>query len=130
MTEKANYLESQTRRNNLVVDGIPKTQNESLKETKDMCVINKKLHLDSSQMLIERVHRTENPTGYSGKRPRPIMVKFLRYKDKMDVLGKAKKLKGTKIYVNEDYTEAVMQKRRELIRAIKAARERADIAYI
>ena len=104
MTEKANYLESQTRRNNLVVDGIPEAQNESWKETEDkvMCVINEKLHLDSSQMMIERVHRTGNPTGYSGKRPRPIMIKFLRYKDKMAVLGKAKKLKGTNIYVNED----------------------------
>ena len=132
MTEKANYLESQTRRNNLVVDGIPEAQNESWKETEDkvMCVINEKLHLDSSQMMIERVHRTGNPTGYSGKRPRPIMIKFLRYKDKMAVLGKAKKPKGTNIYVNEDYTESVRQKRRELIPVMKAARERGDIAYI
>ena len=81
-------------------------------------------------MVIERAHRTGNPSGYSGKRPRPIMIKFLRYKDKMDVLGKAKDLKGTKIYVNEDYTEAVRLKRKELIPAMKAARERGDIAYI
>ena len=132
MTEKGNYLEGQTRRNNLVVDGIPEAQNESWKETEDKvrCVINEKLHLDSSQMVIERAHRTGNPTGYSGKRPRPIMIKFLRNKDKMAVLGKAKDLKGTNIYVNEDYTEAVRQKRRELIPAMKAARERGDIAYI
>ena len=41
------------------------------------------------------------------------MIKFLRYKDKMAVLGKD--LKGTNSYVNEDYTEAVRQKRKELI---------------
>ena len=71
MTEKADYLEGQTRRNNLVVDAIPETQNESWKETEDKvrCVINQKLHLDSSQMVIERTHRTDNPSGYSGKRP-------------------------------------------------------------
>ena len=33
MTEKANYLEGQTRKNNLVVNGIPEAQNESWKET-------------------------------------------------------------------------------------------------
>ncbi|KAJ8016243.1 hypothetical protein DPEC_G00005180 [Dallia pectoralis] len=132
MTEKADYLEGQTRRNNLVVDGIPEAQNESWKETEDKVryVINEKLHLDSSQMVIERAHRTGNPSGYSGKRPRPITVKFLRYKDKMAVLRKTKDLKGTNIYVNEDYTEAVRQKRKELIPAMKAARERSDIAYI
>lgn len=132
MTEKADYLEGQTRMNNLVMDGIPETQNESSKETEDKVrrVINERLHLDSSQMVIERAHRTGNPSLYSGKRPRPIVIKFLRYKDKMAVLGKAKDLKGTNIYVNEDYTEAVRQKRKELFPAMKAARERGDIAYI
>ena len=81
-------------------------------------------------MEIERAHRSGNPSGYSGKRPRPIVIKFLRHKDKMAVLGKAKELKGTSIYMNEDYSEGVKQKRRELIPAMKAARERGDIAYI
>jgi len=51
-------------------------------------------------------------------------------KKKMAVLGKAKDLKCTNIYVNEDYAEALRQKHRELISAMKAARERGDIAYI
>ncbi|KAJ8377991.1 hypothetical protein AAFF_G00249280 [Aldrovandia affinis] len=132
MTEKADYLEGQTKRNNVVVDGIPETQNESWKETEDKVrfVITEKLHLDNSQMVIEHAHRTGNPSGYSGKRPRTIVIKFLRYKDKMAVLSKAKDLKGTNIYVNDDYTEAVKQKRRELIPAMKTAREWGDIAYI
>ncbi|GAA6090911.1 protein unc-13 homolog C-like [Tachysurus ichikawai] len=112
MTEKADYLDGQTRRNNLVVDGIPEAQNESWKETED------------------KVSTTGNPSGYSGKRSRTIMIKFLRYKDKMAVLGKTKDLKGTNIYVNEDYTEAIRQKHKELIPDMKAARERGDIAYI
>lgn len=62
MTEKVDYLEGQTRMNNFVMDGIPETQNESWKETeyKVRCVINERLHLDSSQMVIERAHRTGN----------------------------------------------------------------------
>ena len=35
ITDKADYLEGQSKRNNVVVDGIPETQNESWKETED-----------------------------------------------------------------------------------------------
>ncbi|KAL7372326.1 hypothetical protein ABVT39_014222 [Epinephelus coioides] len=42
----------------------------------------------------------------------------------------AKKLKGTGIYINEDFSEAVRQKRKELLPAMRAARERGDIAYL
>ena len=60
-------------------------------------------------------------------RPRPIVVKF---KDKVAVLERAKNLRGTYIFLNEDYPEAVRQKRKELIPAMKAARVHADIACI
>ena len=55
MTEKVDYLEGQTRKNNLVVDGIAEIHNENCKETEDKVrsVINEKLHLDSTQMVIE-----------------------------------------------------------------------------
>lgn len=89
-----------------------------------------RFHLESIQMVVEHAHRTGNPSLYSGKTPRPILIKFLRYKDKMAVLGKAKDLKGTNIYVNEDVTEAVRQKHKEPFPAMKAARERGSIAYI
>ncbi len=83
ITDKADYLEGQSKKNNVVVDGIPETQNESWKETEDKVrsVITEKLHLDCSRMEIERAHRTGNPSGYSGKRPRPAVIKFLRHKD-------------------------------------------------
>ena len=60
----------------------------------------------------------------------PIVVKFLRFKDKVAVLERTKNLRGTYIFLNEDYPEAVRQKRKELIPAMKAARARENIAYI
>ena len=63
-------------------------------------------------------------------RPRPIVVRFLRFKDKKAVLERAKNLRGKYIFLNKDYPEAVVQKRKEPIPAMKAARERRDIAYI
>ena len=58
------------------------------------------------------------------------MVRFLRLKDKLAVLDKAKILKGSDIFINEDFPEAVRQRRKELLSAIRVARERGDIAYL
>ncbi|CAH1266657.1 Hypp3480 [Branchiostoma lanceolatum] len=40
---------------------------------------------------------------------------------------RAKYLKGSNIYINEDFSEKVRQKRKELIQKMKEARERGDI---
>jgi hypothetical protein len=52
--------------------------------------------------------------------------KFLRFKDKMAVLERAKYLRGTKIFINEEFSEAVRQSWKELIPAMKAAYIRYD----
>jgi hypothetical protein len=58
-----------------------------------------------------------------------FLVKFLRFKDKV-VLERAKNLRGTYIFFNKDYPDAVCQNRKKLIPAMNAARARGDIAYI
>lgn len=46
------------------------------------------------------------------------------------VLQRAKNLKGTNVFINEDFTDVVQQKKKELLPAIKAARERGDVAFL
>lgn len=58
------------------------------------------------------------------------MVKFLMLKDRDRVLGNAKKLKGSNIFINEDYPDSVWQRRKELLPKMKAAIERGDIAFL
>ena len=66
--------------------------------------------------------RWSTPTGLENPPPaQVIVVKFLRFKDKVAVLGRAKNLRGMYIFLNEDYPEAVCQKRKELIPAMIAA---------
>lgn len=76
---------------------------------------------------MKRAHRTGKPRG---DKPRPIVVKFLRFKDKSDILQKTKSLKGTDIYINEDYTDAVRRKRQELMPKLREARQRGDTAFL
>ena len=41
-------------------------------------------------------------------------MKFLRFKDKLAVLEKAKCLKGSFVFINEDFSDAVRQRRNVL----------------
>ncbi|CDQ58933.1 unnamed protein product [Oncorhynchus mykiss] len=47
-------------------------------------------------------HSSGKPVTSLGDRPRLIVVKFLRFKDMMAVLKRAKNLRGTNIFLNED----------------------------
>lgn len=61
---------------------------------------------------------------------RPVVVEFLRYEDKVAALQNARRLKETNIFISEDFTEAVGQKRRDLMPVMRAARETGDIAHL
>lgn len=124
---KLDYLDSQFRKNNILIDGIPESENESWvkSEKKVRQIFAEKLKL--SDMEFERIHRTGTSVG---DRARPIVARFVSRKDKARVMEKAKNLKGTNIYINEDYPEEVRQKRKELIPAMKAAREWGEIAFL
>ncbi|XP_035663791.1 protein unc-13 homolog C-like [Branchiostoma floridae] len=127
---KVDYLENQSRRNNILIDGVADTKDETWDqcEQKVRDLLKEKLKLDPKQIEIERAHR--NGRFQDGGRPRPIVAKLLRFKDKDTIIKRAKYLKGSTIYMNEDFSEKVRQKRKELIPEMKAARERGNIAYL
>ncbi len=131
LNDKSDYLEGQSRRNNIVIDGILESANEKWSDSEDKVkkLLSEKLQIDPREIELERAHRSGKPSP-SSTRPRPVIVKFLRYKDKLEVISKAKALKGMNIFINEDFPEAVQQKRKELLPAMWAARERGEIAYL
>lgn len=131
LNEKTDYAEAQSKRNNLIFDGINESDGESWSDSEEKVrkLMSENLKLDPRKIELERAHRT-GKSSETATRPRPIVVKFLRYKDKVEVLSLAKELKGTNIYINEDFSEAVRQKRKDLLPAMKAARERGDLAYL
>ena len=120
------YLENQSRRNNVVFDGIEEDANESWQdsERKVQEILEETMELDD--FTIERAHRVGKKKQ---QRQRPIVVKFLNYKDREDVLRNGKKLKGTTVYVREDLSTKVMNTRREQLPALKEARASGKIAY-
>ncbi|KAJ4935517.1 hypothetical protein JOQ06_017049, partial [Pogonophryne albipinna] len=130
MSGKSDYLEGQSKRKNLIIDGIPESPGESWEESeyKVRELLRTELQMDEERIEVERAHRMGN--GRGADKPRQIVVKFLRFKDKTVVMGRRNRLKGTNIFLNEDYPEAVRQKRKELVPAMKAERSKGNIAYI
>jgi hypothetical protein len=112
LTGKCDYLENQSRRNNLLFIGFPLAQGESESwqdcERKVEAAIRDGMGIYET-IHIERAHRV-------GKN---IIVKFLTYKQKELVIKNAKRLKDSacfyNIFVQEDYSQIVQSKRQALL---------------
>ena len=127
---KLDDLENRSRRNNLCFEGIPESPNETWQESES-----KIKHLISSHMpevgtdfVIERAHRVGRPR--SDSKPRKIVARFLNYKDREAVFKAKKKLHGTNMFVNEDYSDRVIKKRTELMPKLKEARRKNQRAFL
>ena len=79
--------------------------------------------LKINHIKIERA-RHVGPEGKNKARPRTIVLKLLNFKDKKLILSKSKSLKGTGIYVNEDFAKETLEKRKKLWEGEKTRKQR------
>ena len=77
-------------------------------------------------LAIERAHRTGGKTN----RDRTIVVKFASFKARDTILQAARAAKPRGVYVNEDFSMRVVNRRKELIPEMRAARDIGKIAYL
>ena len=97
------------------------------KPRKDMFA--QKLGLDGIE--IERAHRVKrNNRDSNTNRPRTIVVKLLRFKDKTKIFQNANKLKGQNIFLNNDFSKATLELRKDLMVGVKRLKELGKIAYL
>ena len=74
--------------------------------------------LDIENVGIERVDKAGR---ISRNKRRIIVCKLLRFKDKQNILRKAN-LKGTNIFINEDYCQDTVEHTKELWEEVKVLR--------
>ena len=114
-------LEDRSRKNNLRFDGIAESYRENWEQTAEHVgkLVREKLGV-AGDVSIQRAHRVGNPNS---DRPRTIIVNFLRFQDRQEILRNRHKLRDTNIFVNEDLCAASIAKQRqqwpELQRAMK-----------
>ena len=132
--DKLNDLENRSRRNNLRIDRIIEEESESWSQSEKKLqeLIKDQLQFERDTE-IERAHRSGKTMidGAANKR-RTIMAKFLNFKDKQEVLSECKlrKLWTKGIFINEDFSEDTMEKRKGLFQRAKELREEGKFAKV
>ena len=104
-------------------------RNEPWKECEEEIqkVFNEKLGVKN--VHIERAHRSKrSKSNNNNERPRTIASKLLNYKQKEEILRNTKKLKGSNIFINEDFCYETMQYRKRLWEEVKKSQDK--IAYL
>lgn len=128
LSDKVAQLEDYSRRLNLKFDGVPESKDETDDKLRQAMysVLQNSLKLDDiANIKLERVHRLGRRTGNanaSNNRPRPVIVRFLSYTDRDMVWRKRFELKGTNIFVSEDFSNPTEETRRKLYPYLRSAK--------
>lgn len=127
LEDKCNYQEDYSRRNNLQIIGIEENPNgETWEQTASQVskLLEGKLGLPDIQL--ERAHRVGQRLD---QHHRPIIARFSRFCDRDAAMRNATKLRGTRIFINDDLCRASQEKRRAQLPLLKQARSDGKIAY-
>lgn len=127
--DRIGRLERAVRSKNIVIKGIAdeERENENLTKEKIDRVIQKigvNVEIERDIDEIGRIGKFEE-----GKK-RPILVKLLKESTKSKILKNAKQLKGTTIWIEEDFPKNIQEERRTLIPRLKEARNRGHRAVL
>lgn len=121
------FLEKEARKNNIVFFGIKETETSySQLENNMINFIGKHFSQEIDHKDLQEVKRI----GIKGEKPRPITVKFTTLGTKVQIIKKKKLLQNTDYYINEDFPQHILEKRKELQKQIKKEREKGNYATI
>ena len=123
-------LEDRSRRSNLRIDGVEETPNETwdICEGKVQDIVKSKLGI-TAEIEFDRCHRNSKFKKNQAK-PRTIVCRLLRFKDKEKILQNSKKLKNTGTFIYEDFCKETMELRKSLWEEVLEHRRQNKIAYL
>lgn len=136
LRDKAEEAENRSRSTNLRFIGIPERKEGGNMVAFMNQLIPQLLGKDNFPMapVIERAHRTPTfSSNTSSAAPRPILVRFLHFQDKVKILRLAREKgelihMGARIQVYPDFSAGLVKKRRQFD-AIKKSLRAANIKY-
>ena len=122
LKDKQNELECYMKRDNLIFGGISESFPENC-EQKVKFIIENKMQIESSEIKFQRVHRLGKKEN--GK-TRPIIARFAFFGERQDVWKGRDKLKDSTLWIAEDYTHEVLEKRKILRPILRGALAQAN----
>ena len=116
MEKKMLSIESYSRKENVIIEGLPETANENpFKAVATIFTL-----LDLGNIPLQRCHRLGH------QKPRKMIVRFANFQDKVTVMKNASKLKETTIFLRDDYPAEIQERRLALWPLYKYAKSKDD----
>ena len=127
LCERLRDLEDRSCRDNLRIDGIAEVENETWNKTEEILqnLFKEKLQLEN--FSVERAHRVGNKEKNNKQ---TIVLKLAGFKDEPKIISEARKLKGTNISINEDYSKETLEIRNEKWKEVKELRKSCTYAIL
>ena len=107
ITAETDRQEQYSGRNCLLIHGLPESKNENT-DLIAMEAIETKMNIKITENDIDRTHRIRKPKN-NGK-PRPVIIKFVRYNDRKKIFSSKKLLKDSGVSITESLTAFRMKK--------------------
>lgn len=114
------YLEAYSRRENIIFLNIDEDPKEDTEATLRGFLEEELGYCDFDTVEIQRVHRNQRKDR---SKPRPIIARFLRYKDCEQILSLGKRLQGTNYSMFTDLPYEIVKRRKLLLPAYKKAKK-------
>lgn len=121
------FLDRQIRSKNIIFFGIEENEKgyENLLSLV-LEVIQSKMEIQCQRWEVENVIRK----GKKSEKVRPVVVTLTTVSKKIEILKKKKMLYNTTLYVKEDFTPSVLQKRKDLQEELKREREAGKRVFL
>lgn len=126
LERRCNSQEDYNRRNNLRISGVQERGEETWEQTMNIVKPLLQNRLQLPELSIERAHRLGIRQGET---PRTIVVRFACFSDREAVMRNARKLKGTRVYINEDLCPASQELVKSQLPQLRQARSDGKIAF-
>ena len=134
LKQKLDNLDSHSRRNNLIIQGILENQNEeSWQQCEDAVLKCFKDELNIQEdVAIERAHRPpklkQTKQRYEG--PRDIIIRLSFFEDKETIVDKVRVINPKGLFVREDFSEGVRMARNKMSDMLSKARNLKLKSYL
>lgn len=137
LSDRLIYMESQSRRDNLILEGIPEAPPNSKETDKDCLqkvreILENKLKIDNAKNIrIARCHRLGPlPLPGRSKKPRSVIFKLHWFGDRQIIWQSKRKLKGTDLFLKEDFPKEIVSRRNTLYPIMLAAQKHDCTSYL
>lgn len=127
--KKFETYDYERRKRNILIFRVPESDNETFKSLEEnvLNIFNQMLQVKCNTEEIDYIVRVGRKNG---DKVRPILVRMVAYRKKLELLRNRGYLKGKTVSIDEDYSPEVRQKRKALLPELKALRSQGMKAQI